>query len=108
MTMSRLVRLFKKGPGLRPTEACVICGEPFGDMVHEITHEGSRHLYCQPTAAAPAWQRYQVKLTLNVEAGSRGDVIDAVVREVKVARVQVSVADAAFEIVEMGNDDVEE
>ena len=49
MTMSRLVRLFKKDPGLRPTEACIICGEPFGDMVHEITHEGSRHLYCHPT-----------------------------------------------------------
>jgi hypothetical protein len=50
MTMSRLVRLFKQGPGLRPTEACIICGEPFGDMVHEITHAGSRHLYCHPTA----------------------------------------------------------
>jgi hypothetical protein len=48
MTMSRLIRLFRRGPGLRPTEACIICGEPFGDMVHEITHEGSRHLYCHP------------------------------------------------------------
>jgi hypothetical protein len=51
---SRLIRLFRRGPGLRPTEACVVCGEPFGDMVHEITHEGSRHLYCHPTAAAVA------------------------------------------------------
>ena len=51
--MSKLVRIFKRGPDIRPTEACIVCGEPFGDMVHEITHEGSRHLYCQPTADAP-------------------------------------------------------
>ena len=51
---SRLVRLFRRGPGLTPTEACVVCGEPFGDMVHEITHAGSRHLDCHPAAAAVA------------------------------------------------------
>ena len=49
--MSKLVRIFKRGPDIRPTEACIVCGEPFVDMVREITHRGARHLYCHPTAS---------------------------------------------------------
>jgi hypothetical protein len=49
MDIGRVVRLFRRGPGLSPTSTCVVCGEVLPeDMTIEITHEGSRHLYCHP------------------------------------------------------------
>lgn len=49
--MSKLVRIFKRGPALvRITDTCSVCGEV---IPVDMTREGNHHLYCQPTADAP-------------------------------------------------------